>query len=136
MKLCPNFIALFKLVHSHYAVNARLYPACILQPQSAHDISVAIITLVDADDSSPQCKFAVHSGGHTTWAGAAGVQDGVTIDMSMMNSTIYHVENSTASIMAGARWASVYTTLKKYGVAVTGGRYDTLGVGGLVTGGE
>ncbi|KAJ5740862.1 hypothetical protein N7493_000734 [Penicillium malachiteum] len=122
-------------IESHYAVNARLYPACILQPRSADEVSQAVKILVEEDDGSLECQFAVRSGGHTTWAGAAGIKDGVTIDMSMMNSTIYHPENSTASIMAGARWASVYTTLKEFGVAVTGGRSDTLGVGGLITGG-
>ncbi|KAJ5587856.1 uncharacterized protein N7459_003621 [Penicillium hispanicum] len=133
--LFPSHPSYRESIHSHYAVNARLYPACILQPRSAQEVSQAVTVLVEADDDSPQCKFAVRSGGHTTWAGAAGVQDGVTIDLSLMNATTYHAENSTASIMAGARWASVYKTLKEYGVAVTGGRSDTLGVGGLVTGG-
>lgn len=91
--------------------------------------------LVDTDDGSPECKFAVRSGGHTVWPGAAGAQDGVTIDMSMMNSTVYHAENSTATIMAGARWKSVYKTLKEDGVAVTGGRSDTVGMG-LILGGR
>lgn len=92
--------------------------------------------LVAADDGSPSCNFAIRGGGHTTYPGAAGAQDGVTIDMSMLNSTTYHASKSTATIEAGARWDAVYRTLKEYGVAVTGGRSDTVGVGGLIIGGE
>lgn len=95
---------------------------------------MSILTRVD--DGSQQCQFAVRSGGHTPWAGAASSPDGVTIDLSLMNSTVYHSENTTASIDAGARWGSVYKALRPYGVAVTGGRSDSVGVGGLTTGGK
>ncbi|KAL1965225.1 hypothetical protein VTN77DRAFT_5979 [Rasamsonia byssochlamydoides] len=53
----------------------------------------------------------------------------------MMNSTTYHPENSTASILPGARWQSVYQTLDSFGVAVPGGRAGPVGVGGLTIGG-
>jgi FAD/FMN-containing dehydrogenase len=37
--------------------------------------------------------------------------------------------------MGGAKWGDVYKTLQPYGVAVTGGRSDTVGVGGFIIGG-
>jgi hypothetical protein len=52
-----------------------------VQPRSAKDVSRAVSTLVDTDAGA--CKFAVRSGGHTTWAGANDISDGVTIDLSM-----------------------------------------------------
>lgn len=70
-----------------------------------------------------------------TWAGAANIDDGVTIDLSYMNSTTYHSENSTAAILPGARWESVYATLDPLNVSSPGGRNYLPGVGGLVTGG-
>lgn len=70
-----------------------------------------------------------------TWAGAANIDDGVTIDLSYMNSTTYHAENSTAAILPGARWESVYATLDALNVSSPGGRCNVPGVGGLVTGG-
>lgn len=61
--------------------------------------------------------------------------DGVTIDLGLMNSTTYHVENNTAAVLPGARWLSVYETMDKYGMAVAGGRAATVGVAGLAIGG-
>lgn len=87
------------------------------------------------DDGSQRCQFAVRSGGHTPAAGAASSQGGVVIDLSVMNSTVFNAQSAIASIEAGARWSSVYHTLKQYGLAVTGGRADSVGVGGLVIGG-
>lgn len=82
------------------------------------------------------CRFAVRSGGHTPWFGAASIKDGVTIDLSPLNRTVYNKGNSTASIGPGARWKSVYETLDQIGVAVPGGRAGTVGVGGLILGGK
>ena len=104
-------------------------------PTSAQDVSVAVKSLVNTNRVGP-CRFAVRSGGHTPWAGSAGIQDGVTIDLSRLNKTIYNKEKSTASIGPGARWESVYRTLDQIGVAVPGGRAGTVGVGGLILGGN
>jgi FAD/FMN-containing dehydrogenase len=105
-----------------------------VQPRSAKDVSRAVSTLVDTDAGA--CKFAVRSGGHTTWAGANDISDGVTIDLSMMNSTVYNKQAGTASILPGARWQSVYKTLAPYDVTVPGGRGGPVGVGGFLVGGK
>lgn len=57
------------------------------------------------------------------------------MDLSMMNSTMYHAGNNTAAVLPGARWKSVYETLDQIGIAVAGGRAGTVGVAGLVLGG-
>lgn len=89
-----------------------------------------------ADDLKEPCKFAVRSGGHTAWAGAANIENGVTIDLSLLNTVVYDEEHSTASIGAGARWLSVYDALANYGVTVPGSRGGSIGVGGLTLGGR
>ncbi|KAL3459884.1 hypothetical protein BJX64DRAFT_193950 [Aspergillus heterothallicus] len=113
----------------------QIYPACIVQPQDADDVSLAVTTLVEANDNTPQCHFSVRSGGHGTVIGSTSRDYGVTIDMSRLDGTVYNPEAGTASIGPGARWKGVYTALAEYGVAVPGGRGGTVGVGGFVTGG-
>lgn len=44
-------------------------------------------------------------------------------------------DRKKTSIGPGNRWADVYTKLDAQGLAVPGGRFGTVGVGGLVTGG-
>jgi hypothetical protein len=38
--------------------------------------------------------------------------------------------------MGGAKWGDVYRALQPYKIAVTGGRADTVGVAGLIIGGQ
>ncbi len=121
-------------VESYWSRVAQLTPWCIVQPYSVIEVAQAVTALVNANKTQ-QCQFAVRSGGHSTWAGAANIEDGVTIDLGMMNSTTYHAENNTAAILPGARWKSVYSILDAIGVAAAGGRASTVGVAGLVLGG-
>lgn len=113
-----------------------LAPACVVQPQSAEDVSTAVSTLVQKEGSVSWCRFAIRGGGHTVWAGAAGIEDGVTIDLSLMKDAVYHPENKTASLLPGGRWRDVYNTLKEEGVSVTGGRTGSVGVSGFLLGGK
>ncbi|KAL4733789.1 hypothetical protein BDV11DRAFT_175363 [Aspergillus similis] len=130
----PGDAAYRASVTSYWAVNVQLEPTCIVQPHSADDVSVAVQTLTGAGGDSP-CKFAVRSGGHMTWAGSNNIETGVTIDLSLMNSTIYDEEAKIASILPGSRWEAVYKTLEEYNVVVTGGRTGPVGVGGFLLGG-
>ncbi|GAB1214093.1 hypothetical protein ATERTT37_003252 [Aspergillus terreus] len=130
----PGDAAYETSVHSYWAVNVQLEPACIVQPHSADDVAAVVQILTSAGGDSP-CKFAVRSGGHMTWAGSNNIETGVTIDLQMMNSTIYNEEAKVASILPGARWESVYKTLEEYNVVVPGGRTGPVGVGGFLLGG-
>lgn len=82
------------------------------------------------------CQFAIRSGGHTPWAGASNINAGVTIDMSSINQVTVSADQSYTSVGPGNRWVDVYLKLDALGLAVPGGRVSTVGVGGLVTGGE
>lgn len=77
----------------------------------------------------------MRSGGHTVWAGASNIADGVTIDLGKLNKTIYDPVTKIASIGPGARWTHVYEELDKHGVVVAGGRDGDVGVGGFTLGG-
>ncbi|GAD98483.1 hypothetical protein ANI_1_298064 [Paecilomyces variotii No. 5] len=132
--LYPDTIAYHTSVESYYFIDARLEPTCIVQPETADDVALAVSTLT-ASDRRQRCQFAIRSGGHTCWPGAANIEKGVTIDLTHMNSTTFHQENYTVSILPGARWASVYKTLHPLGVMVTGGRASSVGVGGITLGG-
>ncbi|ORY68846.1 uncharacterized protein BCR38DRAFT_424491 [Pseudomassariella vexata] len=127
----PNQTVYEDRIDSYWSVSAQLRPNCVIQPQSAEEVSLTVTTLVG--DSG--CQFAVRSGGHTTWAGANNIENGVTIDLGDMNTTTFHPENSTVTILPGSRWLQVYQTLDAIGMTVPGGRAGTVGVAGLVTGG-
>ncbi len=128
----PNYEA---SVESYWSITAQLAPTCIVLPTTAEDVSLAVKTLVGTNRAGP-CRFAIRGGGHTPWPGAANIKNGVTIDLSSMNKTVYDKEKSTASIGPGARWKGVYEVLDPLEVAVPGGRAGTVGVGGLNLGGK
>jgi FAD/FMN-containing dehydrogenase len=109
-------------------------PSCIVQPRSTKDVSLVVKTLSVASVLKP-CKFAIRSGGHTPYAGASNIKEGVTIDLQYISAVEYDAKNSLAKVGPGARWDDVFTTLEPLGVITTGGRSSTVGVGGLTLGG-
>jgi FAD/FMN-containing dehydrogenase len=113
---------------SYWSVSAQLHPTCIVQPLSTEEVSTALKTLV----AGTTCNFAVRSGGHATWAGSNNIDNGVTIDLALLNTTTYDEVNSLAKIQPGNRWGMVYGELEKHGVTVAGGRASTVGVAGFL----
>lgn len=81
------------------------------------------------------CAFAVKSGGHAAFAGSSNIQNGLTVDLSRLNSWRLSADGRTAYVGTGNRWVDVYTWLEGYGLAVVGGRVADIGVGGLILGG-
>jgi FAD/FMN-containing dehydrogenase len=115
---------------SFWSLYSKVEPACIVRPTTAEEVSAILKTLVAASQ-----QFAIRSGGHTQWAGANNIQDGVTIDLQFLNWTKFDEATDTVEIGPGARWKDVYTELEKYGRVVAGGRNGKVGVGGLLLGG-
>ena len=72
---------------------------------------------------------------HTGWAGAGSIEGGVTIDLSNMKEVVVSPDKSMVTLGPGSRWGEVYPKLENAGVAVSGGRWGNVGVGGLLTGG-
>jgi FAD/FMN-containing dehydrogenase len=79
--------------------------------------------------------FAVRSGGHSPNPGWAGVESGILIDLSRMNSISISEDTKTFAVGPGARWGQVYEYLDPYNVTAVGGRVAQVGVGGLLLGG-
>jgi FAD/FMN-containing dehydrogenase len=72
---------------------------------------------------------------HMAWAGAANIDGGVTIDLSAMKGLRVSPDKSLVSVEPGNRWWDVYSRIEPLGIAVSGGRWGNVGVGGLLTGG-
>lgn len=83
-----------------------------------------------------QCQFSVKGGGHTPFAGAASIDNGVTIDMAKLNTISVDKTVGIARIGAGLKWGDIYKYLEPHSMMVSGGRASLVGIGGLVVGGE
>ena len=113
------------------AFENELSPACIVQPQSSAEVSTVIKTIA----SRALGYLAIRGGGHTPWAGAANINNGVTLDLQALTGVRVDPNTGIASVASGERWSSVYKQLGAQGLAVVGGRVSKVGVGGLITGG-
>lgn len=67
--------------------------------------------------------------------GAQSVRPGVMIAMSSLNQRRLSRNKDIASIGPGQTWGDIYKWLAPYGLAVNGGRYSSVGVGGLLLSG-
>ncbi|KAL4988714.1 hypothetical protein BDW68DRAFT_176682 [Aspergillus falconensis] len=129
-------------VHSYFSQqNAALRPLCVVSPADTGEVATAIAsiaqtsTLLNIADKS-QCHFAVRSGGHTSLVGgASNIQNGITIDLSALNTIRLRDDRTTLSVGVGATWGEVYAYLDPLNLSVTGGRAAQVGVGGLTLGG-
>ncbi|KAI1087034.1 putative oxidoreductase [Rostrohypoxylon terebratum] len=122
------------------AQEEALKPTCIVMPDTAHDVAIALRTMTSPSLNMSNiehggCQFAIRSGGHTMFAGAANIDEGVTIDLQGLNSIQVSNDNSTVSVGPGVTWDEIYKTLDPLGLSVAGGRAAGVGVGGLSLGG-
>ncbi|OAL46185.1 FAD binding domain-containing protein [Pyrenochaeta sp. DS3sAY3a] len=133
--LFPGQSAYSSRISSYFDIKQQaITPNCIVQPKDAKEVALAVRTLTTASILK-QCKFAIRSGGHTPYAGASNIEDGVTLDLQYVSSVKYDAQNNLVSVGPGARWNDVFSVLEPLGVITTGGRSSTVGVGGLTLGG-
>jgi hypothetical protein len=121
------------------AQESSVNPRCVVAPTSTKDVSyaVSVLSLLAKKTSfKPECQFAIKGAGHTPWAGAANQAGGVTIDLAGLKAIDVSPDRTVTGIGPGNRWVNVYSKLDLLGLAVPGGRVSSVGVGGLVTGGE
>jgi FAD/FMN-containing dehydrogenase len=71
-----------------------------------------------------------------TWGGAANIEGGVTIDLAQMKEVTVSKNQQLVSLGPGNKWADVYSKLAPMRLAVSGGRWGNVGVGGFLLGGE
>lgn len=104
-------------------------PAVIAQCENAADVKEALAFARRND-----LPVAVRSGGHSV-AGACLVPDGLVLDLRRINSVVVGPDARTAMVGGGSLWGMVDRACQHHGVATTGGRVSTTGVGGLTLGG-
>ncbi|KAH8690132.1 hypothetical protein BGW36DRAFT_67618 [Talaromyces proteolyticus] len=108
----------------------ELRPICVAALETAQQIARAITIVKDEE-----CPFAVKSGGHTPYAGASNVQDGLVFDLRNLNTVELSEDKLTVSVGSGNRWIDVYSILERHGLAVAGGRVASVGISGFLLGG-
>ena len=129
-------------IQSYWAMQERdIVPQCIIRPRNVKELATAIAILKSDYDirtrrgESPSL-FAVRSGGHSPMPGAANMDNGIVIDLRLLNKVIPSEDGSSVTVGTGARWMDVYKALDEKGLAVAGGRNSDVGVGGLTLGGQ
>ena len=108
----------------------NVMPACRVTPTSTQDVT-GIVT----SHASLDCQFAIRGGGHMLWSGSANIQDGVTVDLSQMKDVSISTDRKIVSAGPGCRWGDLYSKWDPLGLAVVGGRVNTVGIAGLTIGG-
>lgn len=104
-------------------------PAVIAQCRSTADVVEAIRFARDSD-----LEIAVRGGGHGV-AGKALSEGGVVIDLRHMNGVAVDPAARTAVVGGGATMSHLDRGTQPHGLATTGGRVSTTGVGGFTLGG-
>jgi FAD/FMN-containing dehydrogenase len=104
-------------------------PAVIVQCEEASDVAQALAFARDRD-----LEVAVRGGGHSV-AGMAVANGGIVIDLRRMNAVEVDPDAKTAVVGGGAAMSHLDRACEPHGLATTGGRVSTTGVGGFTLGG-
>ncbi|HEX5565657.1 MAG TPA: FAD-binding oxidoreductase [Streptomyces sp.] len=105
------------------------HPAVIVQCKTVRDVAEAI-----RFGREHGLQIAVRGGGHSV-AGMALTEGGIVIDLRRMHQVTVDAEARTARVGGGATMSHLDRATEPYGLATTGGRVSTTGVGGFVLGG-
>jgi FAD/FMN-containing dehydrogenase len=103
-------------------------PDRILRCHSTADVVAALATA-----RLEGLPVSVYGGGHGV-TGSAVVDGGICIDLRGINDVVVNAEARTAHVGGGATWGAIDAATQEHGLAVTGGRMSTTGVGGLTLG--
>src|SRR5436190_3257116 len=104
------------------------HPALIARCRDKMDV-VAAVNFGRESGST----VAVRSGGHSA-AGHSSIDDGLVIDLSQMKGISIDPESGTCRAEPGLTWGEFDAATQVRGLAVTGGRFSTTGISGLILG--
>jgi FAD/FMN-containing dehydrogenase len=112
------------------AFNGMFYrrPALIARCDGAADVATALRFAREAG-----LPVSVYGGGHNV-TGKAVCDDGVMIDLRPMKGIEIDAKARTCRAGAGLTWGEFDAATQGHGLAVTGGRHPTTGIGGLTLG--
>jgi FAD/FMN-containing dehydrogenase len=116
-------------VRAIYNAMIDCYPALIARCANAGDVVRAVNFARDH-----QIQFAVRGGGHNG-GGLGTIDDGLVIDLSLMNQVQVDPETRSAWVEGGATLGDVDRATHVYGLAMPSGINSTTGIGGLTLGG-
>ncbi|WP_369380203.1 FAD-binding oxidoreductase [Streptomyces sp. cg36] len=105
------------------------HPAVIAQCESEADVATAV-----RFGRALDLKIAVRGGGHSV-SGQAVNDNGLVIDLRRMREVTVHPAARAVRIQGGATMSDLDRATAPHGLATTGGRASTTGVGGFVLGG-
>jgi FAD/FMN-containing dehydrogenase len=118
-------------------LESDLRPLLIFQPSSVAEVVAFVRTIGPfAGSGLLRLDCAIRGAGQQPLPGCANVDNGITLDLSLLNSIALTEDNSIVQIGAGARWGAVYEKLDPLGLSVTGSRSAAGGVGGLALSGS
>ena len=103
-------------------------PELIMRCADTADVAVAI-----GNARAAGRPISVYGGGHGV-TGSAVVDGGVCIDLRAIDHVVVDADTLTARVGGGATWGAGDAATQAHGLAVTGGRVSTTGVGGLALG--
>lgn len=104
-------------------------PKVIAQCDTAQDVATAIRFARDLG-----LEISVRGGGHGV-AGTAITDGGLVIDLRRMHDVTVDADAGTARVPGGSVVADLDQATQPYGLATTGGRVSTTGLGGFTLGG-
>jgi FAD/FMN-containing dehydrogenase len=104
-------------------------PALIAQCAGPDDVTKTLAFARDHD-----LLVAVRGGGHNG-AGLGTCNDGVVVDLSLINGVEVDPEARTVRVGGGCTWGEVDRATNQHGLATPSGIISTTGVGGLTLGG-
>ncbi len=104
-------------------------PAIIVKSLNVEDVAEAVNF-----GKHNNLLIAVKGGGHNS-AGTAVCDDGLMIDLSLMQDVDIDTDNETVKVQGGCLLGAVDEATQKHGLAVSSGIISHTGVGGLTLGG-
>lgn len=118
-------------MNSHRWSNTTiLSPSCIVTPATAQEVSTIVLSL-----TNDNCSFAIKSGGHNANPKFNNIDNGVTLDLKLLNTAELSADKSYVTLGAGTTMGQAYAAVANTGYAFPGGICDGVGVGGIATGG-